>query len=233
MRAVLLALAFMALSGPTQAQALKFRPQDAVAVPFQRPALSTEAATEPGQVVIAAGRANPAIVVTKGGKARVNGNRAEIYPGLYRLVARADAGGFYQPDKPMTLSAFGLGGVWPDGGLYIPDEKTSPPRVYFRSAIGLLFHGPVEGVAFEDAPPADVPGGFRRELIYGGVAKGVLTLSYREFVNDMARPAFTQVLTYDLAEGDEIAYQGARLKVLGANNTGLRYIVLAPLRPEP
>jgi hypothetical protein len=71
--------------------------------------------------------------------------------------------------------------------------------------------------------------GFRREIVYSGVSKGVLSLLYREFTDGLARPAFSQQLTYDLSDGDEIGYKGARFKVLKATNTSIRYVVLKPL----
>ena len=52
------------------------------------------------------------------------------------------------------------------------------------------------------------------------------------FSDDMARPAFTQDLTYDLADGDEIGFRGARIKVLKATNTAITYVVLKPLAAE-
>lgn len=223
----------LALGGVAEAQSLRFRPQEVATVAYQRPELGAETIVEPGATIVVAGRANPAILVTQGGKAPLNGNKATVNPGLYRLVARSDAGAFYQPDEPITLSALGLGGTWPDGGLYVPDDRALPLRVYMRNPLGMLLHSKIDGVEFAPAPPAAVPGGFRRELVYGGVAKGVVSITYREFVNDMARPAFTQTLSYDLSDGDELAYRGARLKVLSANNTGLRFVVLAPLTPEP
>lgn len=70
---------------------------------------------------------------------------------------------------------------------------------------------------------------FRRELVYSGASKGTIKLLYREFSNDLARPAFSQDLTYDLADGDEIGFRGARFKVLKATNTSIRYVVLKPL----
>lgn len=70
---------------------------------------------------------------------------------------------------------------------------------------------------------------FRRELVYSGSSKGTVKLLYREFSNDFARPAFSQDLTYDLADGDEIGFRGARFKVLKATNTSIRYVVLKPL----
>lgn len=70
------------------------------------------------------------------------------------------------------------------------------------------------------------PGGFRRELLYGGVSQGTISLEYREFVDDMARPAFSQTLRYDLNEGREIGFRGARFEILDANNVAVRYRVL-------
>lgn len=69
---------------------------------------------------------------------------------------------------------------------------------------------------------------FRRILSYSGVSRGVVTLEYREFSGDLARPAFTQSATYDLAEGREIAFRGARLEILSADNISVRYRVLKP-----
>jgi hypothetical protein len=45
----------------------------------------------------------------------------------------------------------------------------------------------------------------------------------------MARPAFSQELKYDLAQGTAIGYKGARFEVIRANNTGISYKVLKSL----
>lgn len=62
----------------------------------------------------------------------------------------------------------------------------------------------------------------KREVLYEGAAARVLRLHYREFVNDMARPAFSQELAFDLAaSGPTIAVvKGARFEVLEAGNEG-------------
>jgi len=49
---------------------------------------------------------------------------------------------------------------------------------------------------------------------------------YREFKDNLARPAFTQEVTYDLQIGDEIGFKGARFKILEANNTQIKYIAI-------
>lgn len=73
------------------------------------------------------------------------------------------------------------------------------------------------------------PKALRRELLYSGGAKNAISVQYREFVNDMARPAFSQELNFDLAMGKEIGFRGARIQVNGISNTGITYVVLKPL----
>lgn len=65
-----------------------------------------------------------------------------------------------------------------------------------------------------------------RQLAFTGVSRGVVSLEYREFSGDMARPAFTQAATYDLAEGRIIGFRGSRIEVLSADNVGIRYRVI-------
>lgn len=71
--------------------------------------------------------------------------------------------------------------------------------------------------------------GFRKELLYSGVSKGTVSLEYREFSNNLARPAFSQQVTYDLSEGNEVGFKGARLVIIKAANTLLRYRVIKGL----
>jgi len=69
----------------------------------------------------------------------------------------------------------------------------------------------------------------KKELIYGGLAQKTISISYREFSDGTARPAFTQDLKYDLSEGDVIGFRGSRFKVHKATNTSITYTVLKPL----
>jgi hypothetical protein len=66
----------------------------------------------------------------------------------------------------------------------------------------------------------------KRELLYDGKSGTTIHLSYREFIRDMARPAFTQELSYDIRDDRTVGFKGARFEVLNANNTGVRYKVL-------
>ena len=66
-------------------------------------------------------------------------------------------------------------------------------------------------------------------LIYQGVASGVLRLSYREFSNDIAKPAFTEDLTFPLTGTypQTVTWRDTKITLLGLSADGLRYRVEA------
>ncbi len=67
------------------------------------------------------------------------------------------------------------------------------------------------------------------ELVYTGQAQGFATVIYREYSNDIARPAFTQELRYDLSAGGEVGFRGARFIIERATNTEITFKVVRPL----
>jgi hypothetical protein len=76
-----------------------------------------------------------------------------------------------------------------------------------------------------DTPGRQTEGSYKHELIYNGKSKDTIRISYREYINDMARPAFYQDLTYDLLESQEIAFRDLRIEVLEATNSAIKFIV--------
>ena len=70
---------------------------------------------------------------------------------------------------------------------------------------------------------------FKMTLTYLGAAAGVLKLSYREFTHDMARPAFTEELSFpvDATFPQTIAWRDTTFTLLALDNKGLRYRVEA------
>jgi len=70
------------------------------------------------------------------------------------------------------------------------------------------------------------PDNFQKTLMYSGRVGNRLRISYREFLNDLARPAFQNEAEYDLDESNIISYQGARLEIIRADNNGIVYKVL-------
>lgn len=73
---------------------------------------------------------------------------------------------------------------------------------------------------------------FQKQLVYSGISQTTASVLYRELSNDIARPAFSQELKYELAKGQTIGYQRARFEILEAGNTSIRYRVLSPLEIE-
>jgi hypothetical protein len=67
----------------------------------------------------------------------------------------------------------------------------------------------------------------QQTLIYSGKVGDKITLGYREFFNEVARPAFSNDVVYDLSASSILGYKGARLQVINATNTEISYKVLA------
>lgn len=67
---------------------------------------------------------------------------------------------------------------------------------------------------------------FKQEFIYNGRVGNALKFIYREYLNDYARPAFTQDLQYDLSENKTIGFRGMRIEIINATNTIIEYKVL-------
>ena len=63
------------------------------------------------------------------------------------------------------------------------------------------------------------------ELIYNGRVGDAIKFIYREFNDGLARPSFTQEIQYDLSRSSIIGFKEARLEVIEATNTVIRYRV--------
>jgi hypothetical protein len=68
---------------------------------------------------------------------------------------------------------------------------------------------------------------FQQTLLYNGKIGTRITLGYREFVNDLARPAFSNEVTYDLSESTTLGYKGAIIEIVKATNTEITYKILS------
>ncbi|TAL04287.1 MAG: hypothetical protein EPO08_01760 [Rhodospirillaceae bacterium] len=94
------------------------------------------------------------------------------------------------------------------------ESEISPP----------LHYGP-ELVASSSGRPS-----FKYELLYQGISKGTLKLAYREFINDLARPAFSQDVVYDLATfPTTLTFRNLKIEISKADNDGITYRVLSGL----
>ena len=64
---------------------------------------------------------------------------------------------------------------------------------------------------------------FQKTLIYSGRVGDRINISYREFSNNLARPAFNNDVEYDLSSSRVIGYKGALLEVIEADNRSITY----------
>jgi len=71
-----------------------------------------------------------------------------------------------------------------------------------------------------------IKAGFKNELVYQGTHDGSLRLAYREYSDNLARPAFHQDLIYSLGDGDtDISFKNVRLTVHSATNNQVTFTV--------
>lgn len=67
---------------------------------------------------------------------------------------------------------------------------------------------------------------FIQEFLYNGKSGNTIKFSYREFNNNLIRPAFTQELQYDLDDSDIIGFRKLRIQIINATNTQIDYKIL-------
>jgi hypothetical protein len=150
-----------------------------------------------------------------------------ILPGEFELIATRPEGDYYQGTATYSM----LGQAVPASeraGVFVPSDKTKPAVIY-HFALG--YHYGTKPVSYTSKEIVRfTPESFRRELVYSGVSQNTVTVVYREFKDNLARPAFTQELKYDLAQSRVIGYKGARFEVLDAGNTAITYKVLSLLQ---
>ena len=69
---------------------------------------------------------------------------------------------------------------------------------------------------------------FKYQALYQGKIDNKIRISFREFKNDMARPAFTQDIEYQLSPNGTtiIGFKGLRINVIKATNVDITYSVV-------
>lgn len=118
--------------------------------------------------------------------------------------------------------------IW---GIILNDSDNDGKFDRIRNWLGTVsfwqdLNEPVEYIKIEGIPTES--GGFKRELVYQGLSNNTIKVLYREYINDIARPAFSQIVEYDLDEFGKctIVFKGARINVIEANSTSISYIVV-------
>lgn len=159
--------------------------------------------------------------------------RLDLPKGVLKKTGQDARGVYYASDALLRTYPTLNSSAREPGGVYVPHVSAEPAMLFWspRSAGAAFVDRPGVPIALASAPDViDVaPDNRKKELIYTGVSKNIISILYREYQNDMARPAFSQELKYDLGEGRTIGFKGARFEVIKATNLGITYRVLKHL----
>lgn len=109
-------------------------------------------------------------------------------------------------------------------------KSDNKPFVFYNQVMGSLGGMQVKesaGLQIENTTFTDpnCKNCFKQEFIFNGKVDNNLKFIYREYTENMARPAFTQELQYDLKDSNIIGFKGLRLEVIKATNTSIEYKV--------
>lgn len=144
-------------------------------------------------------------------------------PGIYTQIGQDGDKIFYRPIHPGMVQKNPLAD--PYQGMYANDNT--------RKICGISVLG---GTVCNDANfkktkhTSTEMDSFQQTLLYSGRVGNKISISYREFSNDRARPAFTNEAEYDISESKIIGYKGAMIEIISANNSSIKYKVLRNFR---
>lgn len=127
--------------------------------------------------------------------------------------------------KPMGLST-------PTGPACAFDADDDGSFESVRGQIGAFFHHGIINppAAYQKSEQAS-QGGWRRELIFLGIDGTTLRVGYREYDGDLARPAFSEDLTYPI-RGDGtsvIRYKNLTIDVMKATGDMIQFTIVNSL----
>lgn len=112
------------------------------------------------------------------------------------------------------------------GCLVDTNSDMSFDKAYTINAYGT----PVNGDKIDPIPykksSGVVQSGFKYELIYHGIEESVVNISYREYSQDLARPAFQQELNYTLQSANTtVNFRDIEMTIHQASNNTIDYTV--------
>jgi hypothetical protein len=141
--------------------------------------------------------------------------------GIYILIGKTDGASIYQHK---TIMPGVIGTVYPQI-IEDPDGK-----VYLKTLTSrdLLNSTEYSKRKFVEETGDD----FEQTLIYTGAERTILKFTYREFSNNIARPAFTVDATYDMSIDNIIRFRGALLEIIETDNQSITYKVLSGFRSD-
>lgn len=187
---------------------------------ISEPALGSVNTVSVGDVLVRQGvyAEHDAIQVTT----QISAGLYTIHPGTFLKTGDAPGIELFFPggSGPGRVTKSALADDW--SYVIIKDEK--PPRLCvltsYSSAITTCSS---TGGYTRTKVESQVSNAFQQTLIYNGKIGSKLNIGYREFSNNVARPAFNNSVEYDLSEGSLIRYKGAELQIIEATNQFVRF----------
>ncbi|MBR9808285.1 MAG: hypothetical protein GYB49_13795 [Alphaproteobacteria bacterium] len=155
-------------------------------------------------------------------------------PGFYPKVGEKDGSSYFSYSASPTVDAFGnqLGALQKN---LIVDPPQSIEVVHDGNKLCVItifdVHTCRAGKSFGiETYTYSGEASFQQTLYYNGRVGDRINIGYREYSGDMARPAFSNEVEYDLSVSDEFSYKGAKILVHEANNNQIEYTVLQNFR---
>ena len=188
------------------------------------PPLNTVSTAQVGKVILHQGEVYQRAAIHLSEEIEFGEDGAYVLtPGFYFRVGESDGWGTYVPVEG------------PDAGRV----RKAPGAITLQSAFLYSNDGTEIGLItnFYQAVTAKAKGitrttqtaysndSIQRSLVYGGREGNKVKLSYREIWMNITRPSELQFVEYDLSESKVVESNGARIEVIDATNSMIRYRV--------
>lgn len=152
----------------------------------------------------------------------------KVSAGYFKKVGETADGEFFQPGGAADAGTITQRGIADAPQALFVRRRDKVLCVITVFSLSSCFRTGVDGSAegYERRRKTDfAEDSLQQVLIYNGGTGGKITVGYREFSGTSQAPVSNSV-EYDLGSSREIAYRGARIEVLEATNTMIKYKVL-------
>lgn len=146
-----------------------------------------------------------------------------LHPGYYLKQGENRKSDFYQPSPTPDggrVEKAALADPYKSVQAYKADNRICVVTVFNASACTKAsFDRVTKAMATDES--------FQQTLIYSGKIGQKIKIGYREFSANVARPAFSNDVDYDLSDSTTVGYKGARLEILEATNDHVTYRLIS------
>jgi hypothetical protein len=209
--------------------ATSLRTVDPVITPIDFPKIGEEVERELGETLVDYGNLMtlPAIQTESSYTAHWGlGGKIVIPPAIYPASTTSSGGTSYLSQKRLVAEGL-LGSAVSEVSIFIPSTSTNRPSIVFSVGQQVRAAFLPKDFKYKMTTSEDfLPGTFRQELIYNGRSGDTVKFLYREIQKNALRYPFNQEVSYDLREGKTVGFKGARLDIISATNTRIKYRVL-------